>query len=376
MGVRTQFGPRGTFRPMAPSDVSVIIPILNEAEALPALLQDLHRQVNVTIEVLVADGGSDDGSAEIVRSCPFARVVSTPRGRGRQMNRAAQDARGEYLFFLHADTRIRSSTLVASARDAMTAARHEGPDHRVAGHFPLEFIRKNPDRHTVAFRYAEEKTSFDRPHVVNGDQGLFLHRSFFAELGGFDESLDFLEDQKIAADIRDQGRWLLLPGTVCTSARRFESAGFFRLYTLMSIIMALYWAGATKFFVRTPRVYPKQHDARKLLLTPFFNKIFRMFRDDYGLAGTLRLLLRIGHFVRSHSWQMFYFADIWLRPVFGPRKYPFLKFHDMVFWPATNYRLFDAIAALGAVVWFVGVLFPIYTILDRRELRDRTSASR
>jgi rSAM/selenodomain-associated transferase 2 len=361
---------------MAPCDVSVVIPILNEAETLPALLQDLQRQVDVTIEVLVADGGSEDGSTEIARTFPFARVVSTLRGRGRQMNRGAQEAHGEYLFFLHADTRLRSNTLVASARDAMTAARHDGADHRVAGHFALEFIRKNPDRHPVAFRYAEEKTSFDRPHVVNGDQGLFLHRSFFAELGGFDESFNFLEDQKIAADIRSRGRWLLLPGTMRTSARRFESAGFFRLYTLMSIIVALYWVGATEFFVRAPEVYPKQDDTSKLLLTPFFNTIGRMFRDDYGLAGTLRLLLRIGGFVRSHSWQMFYFADIWLRPVLGPRKYPFLKFHDVVFWPATNYRLFDAIAALGAVLWFFGVLFPVYTILDRRELRDRASVSR
>jgi rSAM/selenodomain-associated transferase 2 len=349
-------------------DVSVIVPTLNEEQALPDLLRDLQRQTGVRLEVLIADGGSHDGTAAVAGSFEFARVVACERGRGRQMNRAAREALGTYLCFLHADTRIPSAGLLAAACDAMATEQRALGHERLAGHFQLEFIRADPSRHAVAFRYAEEKMSFDRPHVVNGDQGLLLTPDFFATLGGFDESMGFLEDQKIAADIRRHGRWVLLPGTMQTSARRFEAAGFHRLYILMSIMQAMYWAGAREFFDRAPGIYRQQQEVGKLLLTPFFRDITLMFREDYGVIGTLRLLVRVGRFVRSHSWQMFYFVDIVLRPISGPRRYPFLRFHDAVFWKLTDYRLFDVLAAVLTVAWFLCVLFPVYTMLDRREL--------
>lgn len=357
-------------REVAACDVSVIVPTLNEEDALAALLQDLRRQTGVRLEVLVADGGSDDATAAIAESFDFASVVTCERGRGRQMNRAACEALGTYLCFLHADTRVPSDGLLKAARDSMAAEQRATGHDRLAGHFQLEFIRADPRKHAVAFRYAEEKMSFDRPHVVNGDQGLLLTPGFFAALGGFDESMGFLEDQKIAAEIRRQGRWVLLPGKMQTSARRFEAAGFHRLYILMSIIQAMYWAGAREFFDRAPGIYRQQQEVGKLLLTPFFREITRMFREDYGVVGTARLLVRVGRFVRSHSWQMFYFFDIVLRPISGPCRYPFLRFHDAVFWKFTNFRVFDAVTAVLTVGWFLCVLFPVYAILDRRELRS------
>ncbi|MDA1091978.1 MAG: TIGR04283 family arsenosugar biosynthesis glycosyltransferase [Acidobacteria bacterium] len=363
---------------MARYDISVIVPTLNEEAALPALLRDLQDQVDVSFEVLVADGGSDDRTVELAREFTCVRVLTCDRGRGRQMNDAARAARGAYLFFLHADTRLTSDAFLRLARDALDAARQAAGHDRVAGHCQLEFDRRDRRRHQVAFRYAEEKMAFDRPHVVNGDQGLLLTPGFFDTVGGFDESLGFLEDQRIAADIRRHGRWVQLPGTLRTSARRFEAAGFYRLYILMAMLMGLYWAGASVFFERLPDVYSQQRDLGmgKLLMTPFFREIRAMFRVDYGLRGTPRLVVKIGRFMRSHSWQMFYFVDIWLRPVLGPRRYPFLTMHDTVFVKLTNFAVFDLLAGVLAVVWFLGILAPVYALLDRRALGEQARAAR
>ncbi|MDX1497632.1 MAG: glycosyltransferase, partial [Salinisphaeraceae bacterium] len=88
-----------------PPQLSIIIPCLNEAGHLPALLADLNKQRRLHSEVLLADGSSTDNSAAIARE-HGARVIESNPGRGRQMNIAVQQARGEWLLFLHADSRL------------------------------------------------------------------------------------------------------------------------------------------------------------------------------------------------------------------------------------------------------------------------------
>jgi len=346
--------------------LSVIIPTLNEAENLPELLADLKQQQNILLEVIIADGGSTDATRSIAEACG-AVFVSAVRGRGAQMNAAALQATGDYILFLHADSRIDDPSLLSNAMDALIMAERES--NRIAGHFRLKFIRSTTCN-AMAYRYAEEKTAFNRVNTTNGDQGLFLSKEFFRELGSFDESMPFLEDQRIAEKIRSQGKWITLPGYLKTSARRFEVEGFHRRYILMSMMMGLYSVGVEEFFIRAPGAYKVQQETGTLLLAPFFGLIWRMMREDWGLLRSIRVFYLLGRYIRQNSWQMFYFFDVSFRPLLGAGRYPFLNFNDRVFAPCTNFKLFNAVVGLLCFIWFMGVLAPFFWLIEQRRTKQ------
>jgi rSAM/selenodomain-associated transferase 2 len=343
--------------------LSVVIPTLNEAENLPSLLDDLKKQQNISLEIIVGDGGSSDATRSVSHAYGV-HFVTAGRGRGVQMNAAAEQASGDYFLFLHADSRIDDPYLLARAVQAMTDEMC-GKD-LTAGHFCLRFMRSTK-RNTMAYRYTEEKSAFNRANTTNGDQGLLLSKEFFRNLGGFDESMPFLEDQRIAGKIRSQGKWITLPGYLITSARRFEIEGFHRRYILMSMMMGLYSVGAEEFFVRAPGVYRVQQDTGTLFLSPYFGLIRRMMCGDWGLLGSIRIFYLLGRYIRQNSWQMFFFFDVWLRPLLGAGRHPFLGFHDRVFGPCTNLKVFNALTGVICFVWFMGILAPFFWLADLRE---------
>ena len=349
--------------------LSVVIPTLNEAENLPSLLDDLKKQQNISLEIIVGDGGSSDATRSVTDAYGV-RFVSARRGRGVQMNAAAEHASGDYFLFLHADSRIDCPCLLQNAVRAMTDERCG--DDRIAGHFSLRFIRSTK-RNAMAYRYAEEKSAFNRANTTNGDQGLMLTKEFFRQLGGFDESMPFLEDQRIAEKIRSQGRLFTLPGHLNTSARRFEAEGFHRRYILMSMMMGLYSIGAEEFFARAPEVYRVQQDTGTLSLSPYFGLIRRMMYDDWGLWGSIRVFYRLGRYIRQNSWQMFFFLDVWLRSLLGVGRYPFLGFHDRVFGPCTNFAAFNALTGVICFVWFMGIMAPFFWLTDRRRTNTKSA---
>lgn len=340
--------------------LSVIIPALNEADHLPALLADLGSQQDIALEIIIADGGSVDAT-EAIAGSGGARFVRCPRGRGAQMNAAAQQASGDSFLFLHADSRLDDPRLLGKALAALLAAEREHP--WAAGHFRLRFIRSGR-RNGLAYRYLEEKTALNRAGTTNGDQGMLLSRAFFHHLGGFDHSLPFLEDQRLAEKVRSSGRWITLPGALSTSARRFESEGFHRRYLLMGVIMGLYSIGESTFFTRAPEVYRVQAETGRLQLAPIFGLLWSMVRREWGLAGTLRTFYRLGRYIRGNSWQLFFFLDVWLRPLLGPERYPLLRFHDRIIAPCTDFRLVNGLVGLGCFIWYMGILAPFFHLQE------------
>lgn len=349
-----------THLPVLLPTLSVIIPTLNEAAALPALLADLTKQHSLELDVIVGDGGSSDAT-QAVALAAGARFVSAARGRGAQMNAAASQARGAYLLFLHADSRLFNPHLLAKAVSALQRAEQEQP--WTAGHFRLHFIRtKRPHdlrQHDLAYRFLEAKTRLNRAGTINGDQAVLIGRNFLNHLGGFDTSLPFLEDQCLAARIHDQGCWISLPGVLATSARRFESEGLYRRYLLMGIMIAMYTVGEWAFFQRAPTVYRVQQETGRLLLTPIFRLLWSMIFRDWGLIGSLRRFYRLGGYLRENAWQIFLLIDVWRGGGSHQTTGSLLKVYDQRVSTVSTwlrFRLIDALVGLCCFGWYMVVL--------------------
>ncbi|GAB1269128.1 TIGR04283 family arsenosugar biosynthesis glycosyltransferase [Aurantivibrio infirmus] len=351
--------------------LSVIIPTLNEANTLPCLLQQLDDQEDINLEIIVADGGSCDNTTSIAQR--FQNIVfSSERGRAKQLNAGAYKASYNHLLFLHADSSIEDPKFLSNAFryfQEQQNLEHQSPNldkkprTPLAGHFPLKFSRSH-NNNAKAFRFIEEKTLCNRPQTINGDQGLLISKEYFYALGEYDESMPILEDQRIAKKIFETGKWVVLPGTLTTSGRRFENEGFHRRYILMSLMMGLYWTNTHEFFIRAREVYPEQSETKKLKLTPFFKAIWLMLAKDLGLRRSIIQWYKVGKYVRENSWQMFFYVDVSRRNSLGPMRYPATEFHDRFIKPLICNVIFNSMTTVFVFCWYMLILGPVFFILD------------
>ena len=198
-------------------EISVIIPVLNEAERLATLLPELRKrsETGAVSEIIIVDGGSGDGSPEVAAG-NGARVLNSPKGRARQLNEGARSARGEIFYFLHADS------LPPAGFDRWILHAMEGGPQ--AGCFRLRF--DPPHWFLNAFAWC---TRFNHPICRGGDQSLFVPRSWFEEAGGFDEAFQIYEDNEFTGRLFSEYSFRVMPAYVTTSSRRYENVGMFRL---------------------------------------------------------------------------------------------------------------------------------------------------
>ncbi len=194
--------------------ISIIIPTLNEAALVT---QAVARAWETSPhEVLVADGGSDDGTVEAAGAAG-ASVVEAPRGRASQQNAAARRATGDVLLFLHADTWL--------SADGMRQIEQALADRDVeCGAF-----RQWIDAKGRLYRWLERGNGWRAAHrgLPYGDQGIFVRRGVFEEVGGFPE-LRLMEDLFLMKRLRRRSRPVLLPGPLHVSARRWQRYGILR----------------------------------------------------------------------------------------------------------------------------------------------------
>ena len=209
---------------LIPRRISVIIPALDEERHLPATLASVSGDEGV--EVIVVDGQSTDATRAVARRAA-ARVYAVPRGRARQMNAGAAVATGEYLLFLHADTRLPAGFAGHVRR---TLAR----PGIVAGAFDLTI-----DGPHWSMRVLERLVKFRsrRLRMPYGDQAIFLQTATFRAVGGFPE-LEIMEDFELVRRLRRQGRIALVAAPVVTSARRWRGEGLLRTTFVNQCILA------------------------------------------------------------------------------------------------------------------------------------------
>ncbi|MDT8389944.1 MAG: TIGR04283 family arsenosugar biosynthesis glycosyltransferase [Lentisphaeria bacterium] len=211
--------------------VSVVIPTLNEAEALPATLERLRGVEGV--EIIVADGGSRDATCAIAEQAD-ATVIEVAGGRAAQQNAGAARADGRHLLFLHADTLLPDNF-------ADTVRRALDNPATVAGAFKLRTDGRGPRMRLVEWATNLRSSVL---HLPYGDQGLFLEKRVFNELGGFGD-LPIMEDFDLVRRLRRRGRVVTVPDRVVTSARRWRRLGVLRTLLRNQAMILGYWLGVS-----------------------------------------------------------------------------------------------------------------------------------
>ncbi len=316
-------------------ELSLIVPVLNEAAGIVTFLRGLAAQQGVSFQVILCDGGSTDDTlaraSNLIGKLPFPLLlIQAEKGRARQMNAGTREATGEYYLFLHADSTFVDQFALSQGLSALRQAERRAGDNRIAAHFSLRF-QDCAGNASFAYYLAAAKARQERSGCTHGDQGFLLNRYFFAEAGPFDQSCQVMEDTRFAENVRAKGSWLLLPVELVTSVRRFEMEGLLERNVLNMILMTLAEVGREDFIREMPGIYATQCLTGQLRLFPFLDRIQRLIK---GLPYSARMQFwySVGHYVCLNAWQIPFFLDMRMNfqnavPV-GQGKTSFLDFFD------------------------------------------------
>ena len=212
--------------------ISIIVPVLNEAQVISESLAALAPLRERGHEVIVVDGGSSDKTTDLARR-GADRVVSAPRGRASQMNAGAALARGEVLVFLHADTRLPEG---ADARILQGLA----ASGRSWGRFDVRIEGENGLLPVIAFLMNLRSRATG---IATGDQAIFVRRDAFERAGRF-PSLELMEDIALTRSLKRVSRPLCLTDKAVTSGRRWERRGVLRTVLLKAWLRLAFFFGA------------------------------------------------------------------------------------------------------------------------------------
>jgi rSAM/selenodomain-associated transferase 2/rSAM/selenodomain-associated transferase 1 len=217
--------------PTSQTNISIIIPALNEADTIAATLSALTNRAEV--EVILVDGGSCDDTADIARSSG-AKVLTTTPSKARQMNAGAAAATGEILLFLHADTRLPKNF----EKPILDKISQNGV---AAGAFQLCI-----DSDGRGLRFIERVANWRSRHLQApyGDQGIFVTKALFDEIGGYPD-IPIMEDFELIRRLRRKGKIVILNEALKTSPRRWLNMGIFKTWLINQIIIIAYHFGAS-----------------------------------------------------------------------------------------------------------------------------------
>lgn len=218
--------------------ISIIIPTYNEEENIAETIIEIKKRDNESLisEIIISDGQSTDKTVAIALNKGATVVVCKMKGRAAQMNYGASIAKGEILYFLHADS-IPPKGFTKNIVDAFKK-------NYVAGCFRLAF-----DYDHWFLKANCWFTRFNVNSVRFGDQSLFVTKNVFEKCGGFDESLLLMEDQEIIHRIKKNGKFIVMNNAVITSARKYLDNGIYRMQGIFVGIWFLYYLGYSQEYL-------------------------------------------------------------------------------------------------------------------------------
>ncbi|WP_442846592.1 TIGR04283 family arsenosugar biosynthesis glycosyltransferase [Leeuwenhoekiella sp. H156] len=219
--------------------LSIIIPVYNESENLPVLLEHLLRSAKAPdlMEILVVDGGSTDDTRALGEKFKAAnrvniQLLQSGKGRAKQMNTGARAARGSILYFLHADS--------FPPKHFDRYIRDEVEKGNPAGCFKMQFDSKH-----WWLRLASYLTRFSWRASRGGDQSQFINRELFDEIGGYDESYVIYEDNILINELYARNKFVVIQQPLKSSARMYEKYGVWYVQYHFWSIYVKKWMGAS-----------------------------------------------------------------------------------------------------------------------------------
>lgn len=213
--------------------ISVIIPVLNEADSISELIEHLVKnssKENIS-EIIVVDGGSTDGSPKIVSEFLEVAFFSSEKGRAKQMNLGAQHAIGDILYFLHADS--------FPPKNFDELIKNEVEKGNSAGCFKMKF-----DHNHWWLQLAGWLTKFKWRACRGGDQSQFITKKLFNELNGFNEEFLIYEDNDLINKLYARKQFVVIQEWITTSARKYNTNGIWKLQYHFCVIYVKKWFGA------------------------------------------------------------------------------------------------------------------------------------
>jgi rSAM/selenodomain-associated transferase 2 len=211
--------------------LSIIMPVLNEADRIAAALDALQAYRARGVELVVADGGSSDATRDGARDRADL-IVNAPRGRAMQMNAGAQAAGGDVLLFLHADTQLPENADIL-VRDQLARSKRQW------GRFDVRFDSGGLLRLVAFMMNLRSRLT----GIATGDQAMFMTRAAFDQAGGF-PAIALMEDIALSARLKRLGKPLCLYARVTTSGRRWRDNGVMRTVLLMWRLRLAFYFGA------------------------------------------------------------------------------------------------------------------------------------
>jgi rSAM/selenodomain-associated transferase 2 len=218
------------------NSISIVIPVYNEAKSLHSFLVYLQKMnSNNIIEFLVVDGGSSDGSKSIVSTFSKKNLkfksIESPKGRAIQMNIGAAQALGGILYFLHADS-LPPEKYDEHIIEAVSSGAKSGC-------FRMKF-----DSQHWGLKVAGWLTQFNSKSCRGGDQSLYVEKTLFEQIKGYNESFLIYEDNEIINKLYKQSNFKVIQKWLTTSARRYNSNGIWRLQFHFVVIHLKKYLGA------------------------------------------------------------------------------------------------------------------------------------
>ncbi|MCL5974280.1 MAG: TIGR04283 family arsenosugar biosynthesis glycosyltransferase, partial [Gammaproteobacteria bacterium] len=212
------------------TSIAIIVPVLNEAENLTALIDQLSQFRQSVAEIVIVDGGSTDNTLQMLKNSDL-EMVSTSKGRALQMNAGALHSNADILLFLHADTELPANAVMAIEKAISAGADWGRLDVYISGAHPMFRVI------ALMMNWRSRLTG-----IATGDQAIFMCRTVFNVVGGFPEQ-PLMEDIEISKRLRKISRPACLPETVITSGRRWQKYGVWRTILLMWRLRFAYWRG-------------------------------------------------------------------------------------------------------------------------------------